>query len=121
MLNPFCVDPVIISFLTFDSIHLSEFSGNESNTGILGYVVRYNSHIKTSLSVSMSAFFIFNRSLLDDVVKGMYSFDLVMPRRRKYSIMRKSGHLFGVCLTLASIDRKNSAFLRSSGHRIVWV
>ena len=121
MLNPFCVDPVIFSLLIFDSIHLSELSGNESNTGILGYGLRYNSHTKVSLSVSMSAFFIFNRSLLDDVVKGMYSFGLVMPRRRKYSIMRKSGHLFGFCLALASIDRKNSAFLRSSGHRIVWV
>ena len=121
MLNPFCVDPVIFSLLTFDSIHLSEFSGNESNTGILGYVVRYNSHIKASLSISISAFFIFSRSLLDDVIKGIYSFGLVMPRRRKYSIMRKSGHLLGFCLTLASMDRKNSAFLRSSGHKIVCV
>ena len=74
MLNPFCVDPVIFSLLTFDSIHLSELFGNESNTGILGYELRYNNHTKDSLSVSMSAFFIFNRSLLDDVVKGMCSF-----------------------------------------------
>ena len=120
-MNPFCVDPVIFSLFTFESIHLSEFSGNESNTGILGYVLRYNSHTKVSLSISTSAFFIFDRSLSDDTVKGIYSVGLVIPRRRKYSLMRKSGHLFGFCLTLASIDRKNSAFLRSSGHRIVWV
>ena len=115
-MNPFCVDPVIFSLFTFESIHLSEFSGNESNTGILGYVLRYNSHTKASLSISINALFIFDRSLSDDMVKGIYSFGLVIPRRRKYSLIRKSGHLFGFCLTLASIYRKNSAFLRSSGH-----
>ena len=120
MLNPLRVDPVIVSLFILERIHLSEFSGNDSNLGVLGYALRYKSHIRTSFSISDSAFFISDKSMFDDVVKGIYSFGLVIPTRRKYSIIRKSGHLFGFCLTLASIDRKYSAFFRSSGHRIVW-
>ena len=121
MLNPFCVDPVIFSLFTFESIHLSEYSGNESNSGNLGYVLRYRSHIRVSFPISVSMILILHKSLSDDVVKGVYSFGLFIPRRLKYSIMRKSGHLFGFCLTLASIERKYSAFSRNSGHMTVCV
>ena len=114
-----CAEFGLLSFLIFERIHLSESLLNDARFGVLGYELRYRTHINASDVGFAIVLFNVDKSKSDDDVNGIYFSVFDFPIRLKYSSIRKSGHLIGFCSTLASTDRKYSALFRSSGHNIV--